>query len=911
MSTSVRWGDLGAPGTDISGTVRRPGGAAVPWVLSEGGEKAAMAQSGFNSEDPAAALSLVGLKELHFEESAGSDPTLFAGFLDTRDIQRATERALRAGAQREWDVATTDLNVLLSDYIIDSGKRPAETDIARITWLLASGYCPIGVTSFIDSASPTSLPAADYTGRTALDVISEASNLSNKNFLVRWEQNCTWPDPTSPWAAAFVSTYVPPAAHPILSSADVLGGYYASWTVGCVSSEYGPASSVYPCTTVGNTLGSVNSGCSFGVDNFAGWGPVSVLASYTFDLLAAGLPAIATVGLINWYVPFPHSSPTLNDYTLIVEASNDGTTWTTVWDTDTVIAGSGSGVGGTFIGTVPTALTQSRYWRVTHTAGWSADHANFWEFFIDGIMLWAGDATGPGPALIYHAYNWASDASTLAISNVLGDVDNVVTFTPAESDKLTRDPARVFSGIFFEYSGGHVTASNPATLADFRHRDTRSSDLNCTSPAAAAALANAYLTRCNTEEDRIIVHLHEVPAGSVNGARPGQRIPIRLSHSPGYESGTYMGIMKRSIAPAARGKFDVTLELAVPVLTGLKPSQFLNPSLPINIGTVTQPIPVGSGGSGVTGQPIIPTFIAYGDGATRAFSVGSGYLPGSLRVWVDAQPIPSSEITETNPATGAFTLDFAPAAASSSAPAETLTASWQIGGSVGGPVDTSTMPTASISGWDIAFTDDFDTWDDTRYRVYPTSYHDTTGHGQYTPDIISADGGNLNISIQTIAGVHAVAAFIPLVPGFTEGNLPSMRYSFRIRADSMPNYKGVPLLWPESESSTDGEIDGPESDFTDTPQSFVHHQGGGSQDAYSAPSGTSWQDWHTYTIEWIAGVSVTTYIDGVLWYTDTSSIPENPMHLVMQFETSTSGAMPSDSTSGLVQIAWLAVWTAA
>jgi hypothetical protein len=35
------------------------------------------------------------------------------------------------------------------------------------------------------------------------------------------------------------------------------------------------------------------------------------------------------------------------------------------------------------------------------------------------------------------------------------------------------------------------------------------------------------------------------------------------------------------------------------------------------------------------------------------------------------------------------------------------------------------------------------------------------------------------------------------------------------------------------------------------------------------------------------------------------------MHLVMQFETSTSGSTPSSTVSGQVQIAWLTAWSMA
>ena len=231
--------------------------------------------------------------------------------------------------------------------------------------------------------------------------------------------------------------------------------------------------------------------------------------------------------------------------------------------------------------------------------------------------------------------------------------------------------------------------------------------------------------------------------------------------------------------------------------------------------------------------------------------------------------------------------------------------------------DPNAMPTASLPGWDIAFGDDFDIWQPSGYFVYPSSWHDTTGHGTYTPSIISARGGNLNIAIHTVDGVHEVAAIIPLLLGTdSRGNVSGgLRYSFRIRADAMPGYKGVPLLWPKGAVwPANGEIDGPESDFTAQPAAFVHHQGatsGSDQDYYLTPSGTSWQAWHTYTVEWLPGVRVDMWIDGVQWVHDTTRIPSGPMHLVMQFETSTSGSMPAASVSGLVQIAWLALWTVA
>jgi len=131
----------------------------------------------------------------------------------------------------------------------------------------------------------------------------------------------------------------------------------------------------------------------------------------------------------------------------------------------------------------------------------------------------------------------------------------------------------------------------------------------------------------------------------------------------------------------------------------------------------------------------------------------------------------------------------------------------------------------------------------------------------------------------------------------------------------MAGYKGVPLLWPQSETwPRDGEVDGPESDFTSQPAGFIHHQNGTSsndKDWFTTPSGTNWQTWHTYVVEWVPGVRVDMWVDGVQWLHDTTRVPSTPMHLVMQFETSTSGVTPANTVSGKVQIAWLTAWAMA
>ena len=642
MTVTVRHGNLGSATTDITGSVRLPGGDAIAWQLEEQAEKGAASLSGLNVEDPGASISLIGLKEVHAEDTACTEPTIFAGFWETRKGSRG--QALRTGTDRAWDAGVTDLNVLLGDYIILSGNRPAETDIVRIDWLLGSGYCPIGDAGFIDRASPTSLPAADYTGRTASDVMAECSNLSNKNYFVRWEQQAFFPDPASPWATIGTS---------LSSSRAVADGVVEDDMIDLNAPLANGERRAVVITGVGD---GIRHGKSYWLDRVVGSAPP---ASPWLD--PTGTRTSDTVTTNRGEGAF---SMSLGVLTMDSPAVGDEG-WHLISDTD--------------------GYADPPYWG--RTTGWS--YGWLFNAYFGGLnypintdrydMTITLYPPGPGPALCYHETNWSGDVAGISISNVLSEVNGSTVFAPSFDAPLERDPSRVYSGCWFEFNGGHVYVPNATTLANFRHRDVRASDLNCGKATSATALATAYLARVQTEEDRLNgLVLHNVPAASVNLARPGQRIGVKMTHlGAPYTSGTTMGIVHRTVSPVAYGLYDVTLDLAVPKLTGFSPADTLHPSLySQNIGQVTQPAIVPA--SAVMGQTVPPTVVGTGDGVTVLFTLLTGYISGSVRVWVDEIPVPQASITETDPAAGTITLDFAPADASGSAPAETISASWQV-----------------------------------------------------------------------------------------------------------------------------------------------------------------------------------------------------------------------------------------
>lgn len=238
------------------------------------------------------------------------------------------------------------------------------------------------------------------------------------------------------------------------------------------------------------------------------------------------------------------------------------------------------------------------------------------------------------------------------------------------------------------------------------------------------------------------------------------------------------------------------------------------------------------------------------------------------------------------------------------------------------------MPFTDLPGWKLTFADEFTTRiprgqfesaSAGRYFCYKLGWRDSSQHGMYDPSIIAVNKkGLLDIWIRTIDGTPRVAAFVPIFPtglGTQKTNLLGMRVEFRIRADKMTGYKGVPLLWPMSgDWPRDGEINWPEGGFDGgAPMAFMHRQDattGGDQDYYRAPAGTTWQDWHTYVTEWKPGVSAEFFIDGKSIGKSTNRVPNTAMHLVMQFETALGGApVPDPSVSGHVQIDRLAVWS--
>jgi hypothetical protein len=226
--------------------------------------------------------------------------------------------------------------------------------------------------------------------------------------------------------------------------------------------------------------------------------------------------------------------------------------------------------------------------------------------------------------------------------------------------------------------------------------------------------------------------------------------------------------------------------------------------------------------------------------------------------------------------------------------------------------DGGAMP-AAASGWTRTFGEDFTTpaasgafmktYGD-RFVAYD-GFNDTSGVGMYRQSAMSVADGTLDMHMHTDAsGQPTGAAFIPLVDG-RWGGQTSGRYDIRLRADPVKGYGLAGLLWSDTNTWDDGEIDFPEGALDGNVTLSNHCPGNPSANCLHRDLGTTFSAWHTYSIEWTP-TKLNFLVDGVSVSSTTQNIPRKPLHLVLQAATMSPQKPPRDA-AGDVQVAWVSI----
>ena len=137
-------------------------------------------------DDPSAAITIDPLEAVTIVEDASTPSRIFTGYTAERKIRRGP---LTAGTQRQWKIVLEDLNVLFDDILLGgdgTARRPEESDVARVTWLLtttAMSYYSI-TAGQVPSTNKRKMGPEDYRGRFARDVLEDCSNRTGKNFYL-------------------------------------------------------------------------------------------------------------------------------------------------------------------------------------------------------------------------------------------------------------------------------------------------------------------------------------------------------------------------------------------------------------------------------------------------------------------------------------------------------------------------------------------------------------------------------------------------------------------------------------------------------------------------------------------------------------------------------------------------------
>lgn len=182
--------EINIDGVDRAYAVRLIGGTASQAFHTESAAMAGVVSSGLiEVEDPDGSLDLVGWTQFNIVETTATPDRIATGWLANID---QTYGPFRVGPGRIHICETVDLNWYLTRIALEQGtpKRPAETDLARVTWLLGNaslnGRVYAGDLTDLTN-NPVNLGEADYTDQFPIDVLTDICPVAGKTAYVTWD----------------------------------------------------------------------------------------------------------------------------------------------------------------------------------------------------------------------------------------------------------------------------------------------------------------------------------------------------------------------------------------------------------------------------------------------------------------------------------------------------------------------------------------------------------------------------------------------------------------------------------------------------------------------------------------------------------------------------------------------------
>jgi hypothetical protein len=168
---------------DISGRCRKE-----RLDVTQRAEEGSVGISTLVIDDPLGDLTVGGWRVFMVFEDEAEDPDQTCIYVGHSQPAAQIKRGpYRTGAGREWHVQLSDVNNILyrRSMLGDDNDRPAETDNARIAWILSTTEAGLlDDTRYVTADNPWNMDANDYLLQEQFAIYNDCAQQSGKNFFV-------------------------------------------------------------------------------------------------------------------------------------------------------------------------------------------------------------------------------------------------------------------------------------------------------------------------------------------------------------------------------------------------------------------------------------------------------------------------------------------------------------------------------------------------------------------------------------------------------------------------------------------------------------------------------------------------------------------------------------------------------
>jgi hypothetical protein len=171
--------------TDITWRLRKDS-----MEITMGAEEGNAPESTIELDDPDGDLDVVGWRRIFIFETTGEIGYQLIGAFWIKSVKVKREGArgtYKTDVGRFWQVSMVDSNALLHFRILKgTAKRPSESSIARIAWILDNDHLN-RITDDVTYVNPTSVPMegdVDYNGQRTNEIIGDVAQQSGDNYFI-------------------------------------------------------------------------------------------------------------------------------------------------------------------------------------------------------------------------------------------------------------------------------------------------------------------------------------------------------------------------------------------------------------------------------------------------------------------------------------------------------------------------------------------------------------------------------------------------------------------------------------------------------------------------------------------------------------------------------------------------------